>query len=69
MNSLPLSTCADTTCMKTRSSRVLLGNVVGRMAHPASERETLRCLSERSGWGSWLGADFETGSMTYSMGW
>lgn len=41
-----------------------VGNVVGRMAHPASERETRRWLAQRSGLGELLGADFETmGSM------
>ena len=37
-----------------------VGNVVGRMAHPASERETRRWLAERSGLGELLDADFET---------
>ena len=41
-----------------------VGNVVGRMAHPASERETRRWLAERSALGELLDADFETmGSM------
>ncbi len=36
------------------------GVIVGRMAHPASERETHRWLQQRSGLGELLGVDFET---------
>ena len=36
------------------------GALVGRLAHPASERETHRWLQERSGLGELLGVDFET---------
>ena len=36
------------------------GAVVGRLAHPASERETHRWLQRRSGLGELLGTDFET---------
>lgn len=41
-----------------------MGNVVGRMAHPASERDMRRWLAERSALGELLDADLETmGSM------
>ena len=36
------------------------GVIVGRLAHPASERATHRWLQERSGLGELLGVDFET---------
>ena len=36
------------------------GVIVGRMAHPASERETQRWLQQRSGLGELLGVDFGT---------
>ena len=36
------------------------GVIVGRFAHPASERATHRWLQERSGLGELLGVDFET---------
>ena len=36
------------------------GAIVGRLAHPASERETHRWLQQRSGLGELLGVDFET---------
>ena len=36
------------------------GVIVGRMAHPASERETHRWLQHQSGLGELLGVDFET---------
>ena len=36
------------------------GAIVGRLAHPASERETHRWLQHRSGLGELLGVDFET---------
>ena len=36
------------------------GLIVGRLAHPASERETHRWLQQRSGLGELLGVDFET---------
>ena len=36
------------------------GVIVGRLAHPASERATHRWLQERSGLGELLGIDFET---------
>ncbi len=35
------------------------GVIVGRIAHPASERETHRWLQQRSGLGELLGVDFE----------
>ena len=37
-----------------------LGSVVARMAHPASERATMRWLRSRSAAGELLGVDFET---------
>ena len=36
------------------------GAIVGRLAHPASERATHRWLQARSGVGELLGVDFET---------
>ena len=36
------------------------GAIVGRLAHPASERATHRWLQDRSGLGELLGVDFET---------
>ena len=36
------------------------GAIVGRLAHPASERATHRWLQRRSGLGELLGVDFET---------
>ncbi len=37
-----------------------LGSILARMAHPASERATMRWLRERSAAGELLGVDFET---------
>jgi len=38
---------------------VILGVIIGRMAHPGSERATRRWLEQRSGLGEWLEVDFE----------
>jgi len=38
---------------------LILGVIIGRMAHPASERATRRWLEQRSGLGELLGVDFE----------